>query len=337
MIDYSKKLKIGNFPSEIQRLEHLEKDIGSECPQIYFKRDDETGLAFGGNKVRKLEYIMYDAMEKNADVIITSGGLQTNHGRLTVAAANKFGMKPVLVLTGEEPEKYSGNLLANKLLGAELHFAYSPNFDSDKMNQNEANRLAGESKVKELVKSYEKEGKNVYVVPRGGRSVHGTLGYTSAVKEVLKQEKELDISFDYVVTSVGSTSTLGGLIIGKNLYNLKADVIGISVSRKAEEIKDLVKDQIDSFSNYFHENIIVSEESFELYDEYVGEGYAIPTEIGWKAIKRLASLESIFTDPVYTGKGASGLIDLIENGRFKKDDKILFIHTGGAPALFSFY
>lgn len=337
MIDYSKKLKIGNFPSEIQRLKHLERDIGSECPQVYFKRDDETGLAFGGNKVRKLEYIMYDAKEKNADVIITSGGLQTNHGRLTVASANKFGMKPVLVLTGKEPKKYSGNLLTNKLLGAELHFAHSTDFDSDTMNQNEANRLAGEAKVKELVEYYENEGKNVYVVPRGGRSVHGTLGYTSAVKEIIQQEKELGFSFDYVVTSVGSSSTFGGLISGKALHKLKADIIGISVSRKGEEIKDLVKEQIDNFSDYFNENIKVSKEKFELYDEYVGEGYAIPTELGCKAIKKLARLESIFIDPVYTGKGVSGLIGLIEKGRFRKDDKVLFIHTGGAPALFSFY
>lgn len=337
MIDYSKKLSIGHFPTQIQRLYHLEESMGDNCPEIYFKRDDETGLAFGGNKVRKLEYIMYDAKQKNADVVITSGGLQTNHGRLTVAAAIKFGMKPVLVLTGEEPQKYTGNLLTNKLLGAELHFAHSTDYDTSKYNQNEANRFAGEDKVKELIEYYEGQGKNVYVVPRGGRSTHGTLGYTSAIKEIMEQEKQLDFTFDYIVTSVGSSSTFGGLVSGKSLYGLNGNIIGISVSRKSEEIKELVIDQVNSFAEYFNVNIPIGDIEFELYDEYVGEGYAIPTKLGVEAIEKLASLESVFVDPVYTGKGASGLLDLITKGRFNKTDKVLFIHTGGAPAIFSYY
>lgn len=331
-IDYSKKVKLANIPTEIQLLKNL--TTKETDPNIYIKRDDEIGLAFGGNKVRKLEYIMYDVLEKKADVVITSGGVQTNHGRLTVAAANKFGLKSVLVLTGEEPEKYTGNLLLNHLMGAELHFAFDNNYDSSKMNQNEANRLAGEKKVEELVKKYEQEGKRVYVVPRGGRCNPGTLGYAYAVKEILKQEKELNVTFDYIFTSVGSSSTLGGLLVGKHLYGLNAKIVGISVSRKSNEIKERVKEQIKSFSEHYQVNVDINDDEFNIYDEYVGEGYTIPTKLGEEAIKIFAERESVFIDQNYTGKGASGLLDLVRKGFFKPDDNVLFIHTGGAPALF---
>lgn len=332
-IDYAKKVQLGTIPTQIQSLDSLKKTL--KGPNIYIKRDDEIGMALGGNKVRKLEFIIYDALEKKSDIIITSGGIQTNHGRLTVAAANKFGFKPVLVITGEEPERYEGNLLLNDLLGAEIHFAYDNDFDPAVMNQNEANRIAGENKIKELVKDFESKGNIVYVVPRGGRSIHGTLGYTSAVKEIIDQEKELGITFDYVVTSVGSSSTIGGLISGKKMYGLDANIIGVSVSRKESELQELIIEQVEKFASYFDEQISIGKDDIKIYDDYVGEGYAIPTELGEKAIRLLAKEESVFIDPIYTGKGMSGLLDLIKRDVFKSTDNILFIHTGGAPALFA--
>lgn len=333
-INYKDKVELGNIPTKIQILEMLSKELNG--PSVYIKRDDEIGLAFGGNKVRKLEFIMHDALEKKADIVMTSGGIQTNHGRLTVAAANKFGLKPVLVVTGEEPKRYEGNLLLNDLLGAEIHFAYNNDFDESMMNQNEANRIAGENKIKELVSLYENQGHTVYVVPRGGRSIHGTLGYTSAVQEIMEQEKQMKMKFDYVVTSVGSSSTIGGLLAGKKMYGLDADIIGISVSRKESELKQLIIEQVNAFAEHFEEDIDINESDIKVFDGYVGEGYAIPSELGNEAIHLLAEKESVFIDPVYTGKGMSGLVDLIRKGVFKPEDRILFIHTGGAPALFAY-
>ncbi|PIC95373.1 D-cysteine desulfhydrase [Sporosarcina sp. P26b] len=333
-INYDNKVKLGNLPTTIQSLKTLSNTLNG--PNIYIKRDDEIGLAFGGNKVRKLEFIMHDALEKKADIIMTSGGIQTNHGRLTVAAANKFGLKSVLVITGEEPERYEGNLLLNELLGAEIHFAYNHDFDRSVMNQNEANRVAGENRIRELVEYYESRGLNVYVVPRGGRCIPGTLGYTSAVKEIIEQEEQMNVKFDYVVTSVGSSSTIGGLLAGKKMYDLGASIIGVSVSRKESELKQLIIEQVHAFAEYFQEQININEDDIKVYDSYVGEGYAIPSELGNQAIHLLAEKESVFIDPVYTGKGMSGLIDLIKNNVFKPEDNVLFIHTGGAPALFAY-
>src|SRR5699024_9345082 len=291
-IDYKKKVKLGNIPTEIQQLSRLKQNQTN--PNIYIKRDDEIGLAFGGNKVRKLEYIMYDVMDKKADVVITSGGEQTNHGRLTIAAANKLGIKSVLVLTGQEPKNYTGNLLLSKLLGGELHFAHASNFDSSKLTQNQAKRIAGENKVDELIEKYESEGKRVYVIPRGGRSDYGTLGYAYAVKEIMQQEKEMGVKFNYIVTSVGSSSTMGGLLVGKELHGLHANIIGVSVSRKKTEVKERIIKQIKSFSNYFNININTSMDNIYVYDDYIGEGYTIPTKAGERAIQIFAEEESVF-------------------------------------------
>jgi D-cysteine desulfhydrase family pyridoxal phosphate-dependent enzyme len=327
------RYRLASLPTKIDHLDRLSKDLNG--PNIYLKRDDETGLAFGGNKVRKLEFIIADALQKKADVIITSGGVQTNHGRLTVAAAVKTGIKPVLVLTNNEPAEYEGNLLLDKLLGAEIHFVYPADENLTNEEAHKKARIMGEEKVKELKEQYEKEGKTVYIVPRGGRSIPGTIGYCLATLEIYQQMIESQNNMDYIVTSVGSSSTLGGLIIGNKLFNTNTKIIGISVSRNAGDIKKLVLEQAESFIKHFNLNISVSEEDIIVFDSYIGNGYAIPTEKGIQAIKTLSSKESVFLDQTYTGKGMSGLIDLIERGYFKKEDNVLFIHTGGSPALFS--
>lgn len=323
---------LGNFPTKIEYLEHLSFELNG--PSIYMKRDDETGLAFGGNKVRKLEFIIADAKKQGADIVITSGGVQTNHGRLTAAAAVKAGMKPLLVLTNEEPDEYNGNLLLDRLLGAELYFVSSKNPNLSKQEKHDEARILGEQKVEELKKHYEAAGKKVYVVPRGGRSIPGTLGYVSASIEMYHQMLNKGMHMDYLVTSVGSSSTLGGLLIGKKLLNLDTKIIGISVSRKTEGIKELVLEQAEQFIQHFNLNITLQPEDIEVYDSYIGAGYAIPTEKGIDAIKLLSEKESVFLDPTYTGKGMSGLVDLIQSEYFKPSDNVMFLHTGGNPALF---
>lgn len=333
-MDWSKvpRFKLATLPTPLQFMEKVTESLGG--PNIYLKRDDETGLAFGGNKVRKLEFIIADALEKKADVIITSGGVQTNHGRLTMAAAVKAGIKPVLVVTNEEPDNYEGNLLLDSLLGAEIHFtSIDKSLSPEKAH--EAGRIEGEKKVKELKEKFQKEGKQVYVVPRGGRSIQGTLGYFLASLEIYEQMISKQMKLDYIVTSVGSSSTLGGLILGNKMFNTGIKVIGISVSRNAEEIKDLILQQAQEFIDYFSLNISISREEICVFDSYVGDGYAIPTDAGLDAIKLFGSKESVFMDHIYTGKGMSGLLDLIGKEYFKMDENILFIHTGGGPALFS--
>lgn len=327
------RYRLANLPTQIEHLKNLSDKLNG--PNIYLKRDDETGLAFGGNKVRKLEFIVADALEKKADVMITSGGIQTNHGRLTVAAAVKAGIKPVLVITNDAPEAYEGNLLLDKLLGAEIHFAYPDDEHLTHQEKHNRARILGEEKVEEIKKKYENEGKNVYIVPRGGRSIPGTLGYCLGSLEIYQQMVESKNHMDYIVTSVGSSSTIGGLLIGKKLFNIDTKIIGISVSRPAPEIKKLVLEQAESFINHYNLDVHVSEDDITVFDSYIGEGYAIPTEKGVQAIKTLSETESVFMDHIYTGKGMSGLIDLIGKDYFKDTDNVMFIHTGGSPALFS--
>lgn len=334
MLNWSEipRFQLGNWPTKIEYLEHLSHEL--KGPAIYMKRDDETGLAFGGNKVRKLEFIIADAKKQGADVMITSGGVQTNHGRLAAAASVKAGIKPLLVLTNDEPEGYSGNLLLDKLLGAEIHFVSSKNPNLSKQEKHNESRMLGEQKVAKLKNQYEKSGKKVYVIPRGGRSISGTLGYISASIEIYQQMMKNKMHMDYLVTPVGSSSTLGGLLIGKKLLHSDTKIIGISVSRKASDIKELILEQTKQFIKHFNLDISIESGDIEVYDSYIGAGYAIPTEKGIDAIKLLSKKESVFLDPTYTGKGMSGLVDLILNEYFKKNDNVMFLHTGGNPALF---
>lgn len=322
------RIKIANLPTRIHRLNNLTQDLGGS--EIYIKREDETGLAFGGNKVRKLEFLMADALRKGAEVIITSGGAQSNHARLTAAAAVHCGLKPVLAVTDPEPELFQGNFLLKKLLGTEIHF----------VNVSEEDCMAevvrkGEAKVKELKKYYEERGKKAYIVPRGGRSVQGTAAYVSATLEIYQQIIEQNLKIDYIVTAVGSTSTLGALILANKLYRTGLKPIGISVAHDVKECKRRIIEQVNIDKEYFGLDIKINQEDITVFDSYIGPGYAKPTKPGVEAIKLLAKKEAIFLDHNYTGKAMAGLIDLVENKYFTKDDGVLFLHTGGLPALFA--
>lgn len=325
------RIKLANLPTKLEPMKKLTEIL--DGPQLLIKRDDETGLAFGGNKVRKLEFIIADALAKKADIVITSGAVQTNHGRLTAAATVKAGLKPVLVLTNEEPDKYEGNLLVDYLLGAEIHFVGVEHADFKERHRQ--SRIKGEEKVAELKAHYESLGKKVFVVPRGGRSIQGTLGYVLGSLEIYEQIICSQTKLDYIVTGVGSTSTFGGLILGNKLFNTGIKIIGISVSRKAEEIKDLIIEQVEETIEHFGLNVQISREEILVHDAYVGDGYAVPTAAGIEAIKLLGKTESVFLDHIYTGKAMAGLIDLVKRGYFTNEDSVAFLHTGGNPALFS--
>lgn len=307
----------------IEKLERLSELLGG--PTIYMKRDDMLGLAAGGNKTRKLEFLMADAIEKGADTIITCGSLQSNHCRLTLAAAVKEGLSCHLVLEETSFGKFdpdaSGNQFLYKLLGAHLHVV-----------KHGSNMLEEMTKVSEALKA---EGHHPYIVPLGGSNELGTLGYISCAQEILEQSFEEGITFDHMISANGSGGTCAGLSLGffGRQAPIQMHLMGVSgdINLQTERVNHLIEKTQDLLGI----SCQIPKDKLHFYDDYVGEGYAIPTEAMVEAVQMLARVEGILLDPVYTGKAMSGLIDLIRKGKFKKEENVLFIHTGGSPALYA--
>ena len=328
------RIKLGEVKTPIEKLENLSKNYKND---IYIKRDDLLGIGLGGNKVRKLEYILGDALSKNADIVITSGGVQSNHVRLTIAAANKVGLKAIAVLVGSEPKRYTGNTLLDKVLGAEIHFADINNKEG--LSTGELNRLLdeeGERLVQEIKAKYEALGKIVYVIPGGGKMPPGIAGYINATSEIYAQLQEMRLNADYIVTGVGTASTIASLIIGEKLYNTGIKPIGILVTNtlgSAKAYAERVKTEIDGYLKHFGWNLDITLDDIRLFDAYTGEGYGLPSDDGLEAIKTLARSEGLIVDHIYTGKAFAGLLDLSKKEYFG-DKNVIFLHAGGSPALF---
>lgn len=318
-----KKVQCAALPTPIQKLENITKKVNAN---IYIKRDDMTGLGLGGNKLRKLDYLVADAIENKCNVLLTYGGVQTNHGRLTAAAAAKFNMKSVIVCFGNEPKDESGNLILDKMLNADVRFVQIDlNDNKDKVFE----RL--NTVTENIVKQYEKKGDKVYIIPIGGSNTIGTYGYIECVKEILNQ----NIQIDYVVTALGSGGTFSGLWLGAKYYKAPFEVIGISVGQRGDNAnKDLVK-LINETSEKNNLGIECKENDIWVEDKYFGKGYNIPDAKTREIIYYLAQTEGIFVDPCYTAKAFNGMLDLIKIGKIKPNKNILFIHTGGAPALYT--
>lgn len=328
------RIKLGEVKTPIEKLENLSKNYKND---IYIKRDDLLGIGLGGNKVRKLEYILGDALSKNADIVITSGGVQSNHVRLTIAAANKVGLKAVAVLVGSEPKRYTGNTLLDKVLGAEIHFADIKN--KEDLSTGELNRLLdeeGERLVQEIKAKYEAKGKIVYVIPGGGKMPPGIAGYVNATSEIYAQLQEMRLNADYLVTGVGTASTIASLVIGEKLYNTGIKPVGILVTNtlgSARAYAERVKSEIDGYLKHFEWDLDITLDDIRLFDAYTGEGYGLPSDDGLEAIKTLARTEGLIVDHIYTGKAFAGLLDLSKKDYFE-DKNVIFLHTGGSPALF---
>ncbi len=280
---------------------------------------------------------MGDALSKNADIVITSGGVQSNHVRLTIAAANKVGLKAVAVLVGSEPKRYTGNTLLDKVLGAEIHFADIKNKEG--LSTGELNRLLdeeGERLVQEIKAKYEAQGKIVYVIPGGGKMPPGIAGYVNATSEIYAQLQEMRLNADYLVTGVGTASTIASLVIGEKLYNTGIKPIGILVTNtlgSARAYAERVKSEIDGYLKHFEWDLDITLDDIRLFDAYTGEGYGLPSDDGLEAIKTLARTEGLIVDHIYTGKAFAGLLDLSKKEYFE-DKNVIFLHTGGSPALF---
>jgi D-cysteine desulfhydrase family pyridoxal phosphate-dependent enzyme len=302
-------------------------------PKVYIKRDDQTGLAFGGNKARKLDFIMADVIRKKSDVVITTGGVQSNWCRSTAAAARHVKVKPILVLlkSPESPEGTGGNLLLDRIFRADVRIvevAEGAEIDTDALLQ----------KVSE---EEMQRGHNPYIIPIGGSNTGGSMteplgaiSYTKAFLEILKDVKKRKIKVDCILLASGSGGTQAGLIVGAKALGSSIKILGISLSREKKPMQENISAIANETAAILGLDMIFTPEEILVADEYIFEGYGILTPEISQAIERVAQTEGILLDPVYTGKAMAGLIDLVDRGFFRKGDGVVFLHTGGTPALF---
>lgn len=309
----------------IDFLPNFTKALGG--PNIYFKRDDLLGLAMGGNKTRKLEFLMAEALDQGADTILTCGAVQSNHCRLTLAAAVKEGLKCQMILEERVPGSYnkdaSGNNYLFNLLGVE-DVKVVPG-GSDMMEELE--KLAEELRAK---------GRKPYIIPGGGSNPLGSLGYVTCAQEIIEQMNDSGLSIDHVVVCSGSGGTHAGLLAGFKGNNVKIPITGISVGKDKEAQGANIVKLVAKVCDELELDNPVLEEDVVVYDDHIGPGYGHSTKEMVDAIQLLARTEGILTDPVYTGKVVAALISMVEDGHFKDTDNVLFIHTGGAPALYAY-
>jgi D-cysteine desulfhydrase family pyridoxal phosphate-dependent enzyme len=304
----------------------IEKPMGLQtlAPTIdlLVKRDDVMELAMGGNKVRKLEFLMADARSQNCDVVVTTGDLHSNHTRLTAAAARKLGMKVVLAMKGKKPNSIQGNLLLDFLFGADVRF-----FDVERKDL--------PSIMEEIRREQEAEGYRCYVIPRGGASAHGVLGYASAVFELRKQLGDAAEKLDYIVFATGTGATQAGLLLGTKLSGMRARVVGISAGRSESEIGTDAKRLVEETAQLLGISVQLSPDEIIVNDSYTCGGYGVVTREVTDLMETVAQREGLLVDPVYTGKGMLGLLGLAKQGYFPDGSHVLFIHTGGLPIIFS--
>ena len=323
-IEYLKKT-IGTFPcfplsllpTPCHRLDRLSKALGLE---IYCKRDDLTGFGLGGNKTRKLELLVGEALEQGCDTLVTCGGVQSNFCRLTAAAGVAAGMQVHLVLGGGRPEKDTGNLVLDRLLGADIHHVASSHWDD------------WEVKSDALVRELHSQGRKVFRIPIGGSVPTGAIGYVSAFLEILKDEERLGLSFDHILHATGSAGTQAGLVAGRALTGWKGRITGISVSAGKNDMEELVYGLASNTAALLGGK--VDRGSVRVDDRFIGPGYGVSTPEGEEAIRIFARQEGVFLDRVYTGKAASGLLAGIRKGEIT-GERVLFLHTGGQPELFA--
>ena len=309
----------------IEKLSRLSDELGG--PAIYMKRDDLLGLAGGGNKTRKLEFLVADALVNGADTLITCGAVQSNHCRLTLAAAVKEGLKCRLVLEERVADSYNpdagGNNFLFQLLGVEK-IKVVPG-GSDMMQE-----------MQQVADEVESSGRKPYIIPGGGSNPIGATGYVACAEEILNQMFEKSLKIDRVVCASGSSGTHAGLITGFYGNNSNLPVIGINVRWKKDIQEELVYDLVEQTAAHVGVSYPIPRDAVLCFGDYVGPGYSLPTSQMAEAVRLLARLEGILMDPVYTGKAMAGFIDLIRKGFFRNEENILFVHTGGSPALYAY-
>ena len=308
------KVNIAHLPTPIEALPRLSKELGG--PQVHVKRDDLTGLAFGGNKTRKLEFLLADAKAEGAKTLITAGAVQSNHCRQTVAAANRAGFDCILVLTGEKPLNPTGNNFLDQFMGADIIWAGGGN---------------REQVLDSTFTEAKDNGKQPYLIPYGGSNTIGAAAFAFALRELLDQEPD----FDWVIFPSSSGGTHAGLVSGQKKFGYPGKVLGISIDNPAHELKERVSVLASETSRALGQEDEFSPDDILVNDDFLGAGYGIMGDPELEALNLFARREGLLLDPVYTGRAAAGLIELIRSGYFTTDQNVLFWHTGGTPALFA--
>ncbi|HEX6305833.1 MAG TPA: D-cysteine desulfhydrase family protein [Anaerolineales bacterium] len=308
------RIRMAHLPTAVEKLPRLSAALGG--PTLLVKRDDQTGLAFGGNKTRKLEFLVAEAQRQGARTLITAGAVQSNHCRQTAAAAARYGFDCLLVLAGERPERASGNLLLDHLLGAGIVWA------------------GGENREEVLQNTYQEAfdaGQKPYLIPYGGSNPTGAAAYAFALQEMLEQ----GVRPDAIVFASSSGGTQAGLLAGARIFGFEGRVLGISVDERAGALRARVATLASQTAEILGENIVFRAGDVWVNDDFLGAGYGVMGEIEEEAIKLFARTEGLLLDPVYTGRAAAGLVSLIREGIFAAGQSVLFWHTGGTPALFA--
>lgn len=315
------RFPLATLPTPLVRATNLERHLGPSSPRIYIKRDDLTGLAFGGNKVRKLEYLVADAVGQGATVLITEGAAQSNHARATAAAAVVAGLRCTLVLDTRKGAAVQGNLLLDHLLGAKVCLVGGKQERSEAMERVRSELIAA--------------GETPYVIPTGGSVPLGALGYVSFVLELLQQLIEIGESPVRLYFPSGSLGTQAGITVGTRLFHAPFVPVGISVDGTAASLRQEALSLIQGVCELLGVDESFSEDDITVDDGHVGPGYAVPTEECLEAIRLLARTEAVFLDPVYTGKAMAGMLADIGAGVIGANDAVVFVHTGGGPSVFA--
>lgn len=316
------RTKLGFFPTPLHELKRLTRFF--DGPRIFIKRDDLTGLAFGGNKTRKLEYLIADAISNGFDTVITGGAEQSNHCRQTAAAAAASGLECHLVLGGKDPEKPTGNILIDKLLGVKIHWT---------------GEFRKGEKIPEITEQLRIAGKKPYIIPYGGSNPIGVYGFIEAMNEIGSQMNNMNIHFDHIVFASSSGGTHAGIVLGNEIHKTGCNLIGIEIDKAEDEGPYAIRLQklLNQASEFIGFNKFFSTQDLILKNEYLGEGYAVVGDLERNAIRLLAQKEGILVDPVYTGRAFGGLIDMVEKKKFGRNENVLFWHSGGTPSLFADY
>jgi D-cysteine desulfhydrase family pyridoxal phosphate-dependent enzyme len=312
------RLFFAHLPTPIDPMPRLTQALGG--PRLLIKRDDQTGLATGGNKTRKLEFLVAEAQEHHARTLITAGAVQSNHCRQTAAAAARFGMECILVLSGEPPEEATGNLLLDQLFNAKIVWA--------------GPRERRDIVLTETFECTQAEGKQPYLVPYGGSSPTGALGYAFAIEEMMKQTSDSGIP-DWSIFPSSSGGTQAGMVLGARVFGYHGNVLGISIDEPQRALQEHVAALASDASEKLGPRIEFAADEVQVNADYCAAGYGVLTEAEKEAVSMFARYEGLLLDPVYTGRAAAGLIDLVRKGFFKKNETVLFWHTGGQPALFA--
>jgi D-cysteine desulfhydrase family pyridoxal phosphate-dependent enzyme len=321
-IESRARFSLAQLPTPIEELKSLSRELGG--PELLIKRDDQTGLALGGNKTRKLEFLVGQALEQGADTLVTAGAAQSNHCRQTAAAAARAGLRCELVLNGTKPELPNGNLLLDELLGARIHWVQ---------------RSEREAKLSEIADELRKQGSKPYVIPVGGSNGVGATGYVLAMMELAEQLNGMNRRVDHVVFASSSGGTQAGIVVGARVTGFNGKLHGVSIDWGESEAATYERELAviaNETAKYVGFNAEFAAGDFTVAYDYLGGGYGIVSDLEREAIRLLASREGVVLDPVYTGRAMGALLDLIRKKAFRSDETVLFWHTGGTPALFAY-